>query len=204
MAVLSGGVFEGNRDTAVWAFNEGTSVTLEDVVVRETRSLESSGRGGAGLTVHDRAEAVVTRGVFERNRYAAVIAFHEGTSVTFHDAVVRDTLERECAHETCGVYGAGAGVVAGGGADVDLTGFIVSGNASCGIQLVHGEGAGGVRYEVGGTMDLHEGVIADNAVCGANVQTAGFDLSRLSDHVIFRDNGRDLDMSELPVPEAGI
>jgi hypothetical protein len=53
-------------------------------------------------------------------------------------------------------------------------------------------------------MDLHEGEIAWNGVCGANVQTEGFDLDRLLDNVLFHDNaGTNVDMGELPVPEVG-
>lgn len=36
---------------------------------------------------------------------------------------------------------------------------------------------------------------------GANVQSEGFDINRLMDRVIFVGNVRNLDMTELPVPE---
>jgi hypothetical protein len=59
-----------------------------------------------------------------------------------------------------------------------------------------------VDFATGGTMDLHEGEVSNNPI-GANVQTEGFDINRLMDRVVFRDNERDLDMTELPVPEMG-
>jgi len=49
-------------------------------------------------------------------------------------------------------------------------------------------------------MDLHDGVVSYNRI-GANVQTGGFDIERLMDRVIYIDNDRNLDMSDLPVPD---
>ncbi len=51
-------------------------------------------------------------------------------------------------------------------------------------------------------MDLHEGEVSHNTVCGANIQTEGFDPARLMDDVVYHDNGVNLDMSALPIPEA--
>jgi hypothetical protein len=53
-------------------------------------------------------------------------------------------------------------------------------------------------------MDLHEGDVSHHRVCGANVQTPGFDIGRLTDNVSYRDNGRNLDADELPVPDLGL
>ena len=51
----------------------------------------------------------------------------------------------------------------------------------------------------GSEMDLVDGEVSHNLV-GANVQTAGFDLQRIQQGVIYRDNERDLDSDALPVP----
>jgi hypothetical protein len=70
----------------------------------------------------------------------------------------------------------------------------------CGVQLAFGQDELGLPYPQGGTMDLEDGIVAGNVVCGANVQTPGFDLRRLERGVRWRDNGLDLDMTHLPVP----
>jgi len=57
----------------------------------------------------------------------------------------------------------------------------------------------GVQLASEGTIDLHDGVVSGNQV-GANVQTAGFDVSRLGDNVVFRDNVTSLDSADLPLP----
>jgi hypothetical protein len=190
------GLFERNRDVAVVATQAGTSVTLEDVVVRDTQSRESDRQGGRGLSVQQRAVAQVRRGVFERNLDGTVVAFDAGTSVTLEDVAVRDTLSRE----SDGLFGTGVGTYGGGHAE--LRSFLVTGNALCGIQLAHGIDPDTDRLsEHGGTMDLYNGGVSHNVVCGANMQTRGFDLRRLQNNVLWYDNGMDLDMRELPVPD---
>jgi len=127
----------------------------------------------------------VTRALFERNREAAVVSYGAGTAVRLRDVQVLDTLERECAP---GCAGSGSGLVALEGGSLEATGFEVRRSALAGIQLARG-----------GTIDLHQGVVAENPV-GANVQTEGFDVSRLQDAVVYRDNGRNLDSAMLFVP----
>jgi hypothetical protein len=123
------------------------------------------------------------------NRDGGLVAFDAATIVGARNLVVRGTLAQECAVDTCAALAAGMGVVAVAGAQVDLRRFAVTDSALCGVQLVRD-----------GAVDLHEGEVARNPI-GANVQTAGFDPQRLGDQVAFRDNGRNLDTSTLPVPE---
>ena len=59
-----------------------------------------------------------------------------------------------------------------------------------------------VTYPVGGEMDLLNGEVSSNTVCGVNVQTEDFDLSQLQDGVRYVDNGINLDSSQMPVPES--
>jgi hypothetical protein len=196
-------LFEENRDTALLVALAGTTATLVDILVRDTRSQESTGTSGRGLGVQEGATVEVRHGVFQRNREAAILVSGAGTSVTVEDVVVRDTQGRDCTSEACADRAAGTGVVSLGGAQVGLRRFLLTGSAMCGLQLAHGQDEAGVQFPVGGTMDLHDGRVSLNAVCGANVQTEGFDISRLMDDVLFYDNnGMNLDMDELPVPQA--
>ncbi len=61
----------------------------------------------------------------------------------------------------------------------------------CGLQLY------------GGTADYHAGEVSYNLV-GVHITTAGFDIRRLQDRVVYFANGRDLDMEALPVPEPSV
>ena len=146
----------------------------------------------------------VSRSVFERNREVAVIVFGTGTWATLSDVLVRNTLERECASDSCPGYGGGTGIGSYAGAHADLMRFVVSGSAMCGLQLAHGADETGATYPEGGTMDLRDGEISFNAVCGANIQTEDFDIDRIALNVWCHDNnGMNLDMTELPVPVVG-
>ena len=114
---------------------------------------------------------------------------------------MRDTLVRGCATGSCAEFAAGMGLLALGGGDLDARRFLVTGAAQCGVQVAHGADETGTRYVHGGTMDLHDGEVSFNGMCGANVQSDGFDLTRLADDVYYHDNPRDLDTRTLPVPD---
>jgi hypothetical protein len=204
-AVLNRAVLERNLYAGITAGDPGTRLELNDIIVRETLS-RRDGLGGRGLEVQTAMLAEVHRAVFERNREIGVIAGDPDTELLMFDVQVRETFERECARDTCGEYPGGAGVVSIAGAHVEIERFLIDFNASCGIQMAFGmflnEEGIWVDFATGGTMDLHEGEVSNNPI-GANVQTEGFDINRLMDRVVFRDNERDLDMTELPVPEMG-
>ena len=105
---------------------------------------------------------------------------------------MRETLARECATTTCAAEPIGTGITSV--VDARITGerFRITRNAFAGLQLARG-----------GVIDLTSGEVTENAI-GANVQTEGYDLARITDRVIYRDNGRDLDSTLLPVPDDGV
>jgi hypothetical protein len=178
----------------VLASSDGTTLHMTDVVIRDTRSEEAGGTAGRGVEVQLGARVELTRAVIERNHDGGVFVGDPDTTFRMTDGVIRDTLPIE------GAFPNGTGIGTYGTATADLTAFVVSGNALCGIQLARGrDSAGG-----GGTMDLRDGVVSHNAVCGANVQTRGFDLRRLQDAVLWHDNGIDLDSTEMPVPDPAL
>jgi uncharacterized membrane protein (UPF0136 family) len=191
-------LFERNREAAVAVAHAGTSLRLADAVVRDTQSRASDRGGGRGLNVQDGAHVEAARALFERQREVGLFVGHLGSTVLLADTVVRDTLPAE----RLGNFGTGVSACLGG--HVEFRRFLVTGNALCGIQLAHGLDESGRLSEHGGTMDLYDGVVSRNAVCGANVQTAAFDLRRLQNDVRWHDNGIDLDTTEMPVPEASV
>jgi hypothetical protein len=202
-------LFERNRETGIWAGATGTTLELTDVVVRDTRSQEGDGLWGRGLEVTWGARAEVHRALFERNGEFGVFAGMDAW-LALTDLVVRATREAECGRTTCLGEAAGTGLYSGCGAHLEARRFAVSDSVLCGVQLAHGsyledteDEDSIVRCDVGGTMDLHEGVVSHNPIA-VNVQTEGFDIYRLADRVIYRDNGINLDMAELPVPSLGI
>lgn len=181
-------VFERNREVSLYAGTAGSMLTLVDVVVRDTQSQESDGRFGRGLSVEAGAHAALTRAEFAGNRDVGVFAFGAGSTITLTDLTVADTLAQACEPAgTCG-WTITCSMGAYMDAHVEATRFRLVRSALMGVQLANG-----------GTMDLHEGEVAESQI-GANVQTAGFDVSRLQDQVVFRDNQVNLDATTLPVP----
>ena len=191
---------ERNREHGIGAVGEGTSLVLIDTVVRDTAANEY-GEYGRGLLAQEGAQVDVERGVFEGNREIAVYACSPETDVRLSDVVVTETDVRECAATSCPDYPLGIGVGVYGGAHVEMVRFSVTENVLCGVQLAHGARYDHERFEDGGSLDLRDGEISHNQI-GVNVQSEGFDIDRLLDDVICRDNERNLDTDELPVPEA--
>lgn len=184
-------IFDANQSSGALIRGAGSAAILTDTSITNTAS-DDDGEFGRGLTVDGGATAEVLRATIVRNRDVGVLASEEGTTVRLNEVEVRETRERECARDTCADEGAGHGMSVRDDAHVDATGIIVSQSALCGVQLA-----------LGGTMDLHNGVIDDNPI-GANVQTEDFDWDRLLDNVTFSDNERDFDSVFLPVPDPSL
>lgn len=124
-AELTNALFDRNRTVAVLVDGVGTSMRLEDVAVRDTRSQESDGRLGHGINVQHGASVQVARALFERNLANAILALNSdfgidgvATSVRLEDIVVRDTQNRR----SDGTFGGGSGsLVAALGANIDVS-----------------------------------------------------------------------------------
>jgi len=203
--VVQRALLETNREVALNVMGQRASAVIEDLVVRDTRSNDSMGLHGRGVNVQGGAQVTIDRALFDANRETAATAFGPATALTMRDVTIQGTMEREClAAGTCEGHGVGDGVGSFGGAQVELHRFVVSGNRRCGIQLARGNvlSADGEpeQFELGGEVDLHDGVVSLNAI-GINIQTEGFDSERLTDNVRFVENEVDLDASELFVPE---
>jgi hypothetical protein len=195
--------FVGNRTVGVYARDVGSRLLMTDVEVLSTYSQESDGMHGNGLLATTGAQVEVNRGLFFQNRSTGILSDEEGTLIVLSDVTVSETMERACVDDTCAGRGAGSGIGSYSGSHMDVTRFLVTANAQCGVQLAHGADLAHMRHPLGGTIDLHHGVVSGNPV-GVNVQTEEFDLDRLMDHVAYFDNGTNLDMDILPVPELGV
>lgn len=183
-AVVARGVFAANRESALFLSDEGTELVASDVRVEDT----DGDIIARGLTAESGARAEIVRGAFARNREASIVALQPGTSIRLEEVSVVDTLERRCVDTSCPGLGGGIGVGAYLEAVLEMSRFLVARAALTGVQLARD-----------GEMDLHEGEVSDCPI-GANVQTEGYDAARLSDRVVYRRNGANLDAAELLVP----
>jgi len=188
-------VFERNHDHGIFASPNGASLQLSDVLIRDTLSEESEGVRGRGLAVQLGARAEVSRAVLVRNQEVGVIAAGAdsagvATEVIMSDVVISDTRPNACGLDgRCADASFGMGVGSYLGASAELTRFELSGSALCGLQIA-----------LDGSLDLVDGTVSGSPI-GACVQVDGYDLSRLTNSVRYRDNETNLQATDLPVPD---
>ncbi len=160
---------------------------LEDSAIVRTRSNALSGL--LGHAVHVQAQASLTA-----DRLLVTDAERVGVGVTEATAELRDLTVRRvvpaCRTTECAPYGYAVGAESG---DIAVTRFEIHEADTCGVILFDNVAPVAV--------DLHDGVIAGSTI-GACVQAAGYDLTRLQDRVVFRDNDSNLEATMLPVPGA--
>jgi hypothetical protein len=118
-----------------------------------------------------------------------IILFEAGTELSGREVVIRDTAGAPCDPAECNIFGMGISVL--DDAYASLEDFVITRTALCGVRLARG-----------GTADLRRGEVS-YAVIGANVQTEGFDVGRLSMDVRYHHNETNLDAISLPVPQFG-
>lgn len=190
--VLERARLERNQSLGLVVSQPGTRAVVSDIAVLDTAPDPRTGGHGGALQVDRGAVLEMSGALFERNHALTVSAFEAETVLRLERAIVRDTRELGCAGTTCGPGESGTGIGAYDGASVFVSDFVVTRSALVGLQI--GPGA---------QMDATRGEVTSNPI-GANVQSPGFDVARLSQDVVFRDNGVNLDSQMLPLPEAAI
>jgi hypothetical protein len=178
------------RVHAIALFASAATLELTDLTVRDVESEQARGRAGRALAAQDGATVALTRACFERTREVAISAHHEGTRVDGEHVTIRDVRERACASDACADNPGGMGLGATDSAAIELSDFEVETAPLCGVQVA-----------VGGSVDLHRGVIRGCGI-GACIQESDYDATRLQDDVTYVDNGTNLDTVELPVFDA--
>ncbi len=178
--------FVRTNGVGILANDLGTTMTLVDVRVDGTLPVEV-GTFGRALQVQQGAHVMVERFAATGSHEAAVVGASETTVLDVRGLLVEDTQDRPCAPATCSSAGIGIGSYLG--AAVTVRDFRITRSALAGLQLAEG-----------GQIDLHHGEVSSGPI-GVNVQVDGYDFDRLSDEVVYRDNGVNLDAAELPVPD---
>jgi hypothetical protein len=88
-------LFLRNRDAGVFVNGKGTSLTMKDAVVQDTKGRESDGNEGKGLECQGEAMATVERSIFSNNHTFGVYASGEATSLKLTDVVIKSTQSQE-------------------------------------------------------------------------------------------------------------
>ena len=180
-------VFERNRDVSVLLGLPDTTVSLSDVVIRDTLSDAADQTGGRGIGVQNGGGVEFSRVLVDGSRDIGVLVVRSDAQL--EDLVVRDTRAQECASTTCPGSLAGHGISsydAPGG--LRISRFAVLGSALCGLHVARGAG-----------MDADTGEVSGNTI-GACVQSEGFDVERITTSVRYLDNDTNLQTVDLPIP----
>jgi len=187
-ATLRRVLLEGATESGLLVSGPGAVASVEDLTVRDTRS-DATGLFGRGVMVQLGARLEGARVEVREAREIGVMASEPGTTVALTDLTIVDTLPRACEAGACAGFSAGIGLGAYTGAAIGVERLRIRGSALAGIQLASG-----------GQLDLCEGEVAEQPIA-VNLQSPGYDLARLSCRMRWRDNGVNLDATELPVPE---
>jgi hypothetical protein len=118
-------VFDRNTDAGILAEAGGT-LSVADIVIRDTRTRPADGLGGSGFVVRDGSVATIDRVLLEGNVMAAGLVDGPTSRLTLNDAVIRDTLGLP----GDGSFGYGLGVQFGAAATV--TRVFLDGNRGVG------------------------------------------------------------------------
>jgi hypothetical protein len=184
---ITRGEIDSNHEVGVFATSNGTSMTLEDVVISETLP-DMDLWVGRGINIQDYAAATLTRVRVRTSRGVGILAI-AGATVDGREVEVVDTLPRECVATTCPEDPRGSSVVAAINAHVSLEDFQLTHGTLCGAMIASGA-----------EMDLRSGRIANHPL-GACIQVEGYDVDRLSQDVRYVDNDSNLETTMLPVPD---
>jgi len=135
-----------NSSAGIVAFDPGTRLTLNSVLVRDTLP-NDSGDWGSGLEVQKGANADIIYSLLQGNRNQATAAYHPGSTLRLQNSVIADTESNDE-----GVYG--YGVVAAAGTNVEVLGTLVEAATNGGIA------ASGI----GTTVKLEGAIVRDTQV----------------------------------------
>ena len=169
-------------------FVSAASLELEHVAVRDV-DLDRARARARGINVQEGGSLDGTDVSVERAADFGLLVRDVGSALRGTGVRVIDTLGVPCATPGCRTLGIGVGAVVDSNASI--RDFVVTRCVLAGVDVARG-----------GTMDLSNGEVSHCAV-GANVDTDGFDVARISDSVVYRDNGTNLQAMFLPVPDPG-
>ncbi len=164
--------FSGNLGAAV-AIWRG-DLEFEDLEVEDTWFDRTDFIQGSALYVNTDCKAEGTRARFLRSQSSAMTANGMGASIHITDYEARLTTCDD--DDYCNLVD-GVGAVSQNLAYIEVERFLISENASSGVEI-----------NLGASADLRDGEISGN-VNGTVVREPGYDLTRIARGVLYRENG---------------
>jgi hypothetical protein len=172
----------------VGLFLSGGSMSVREVVVRDTRGADPSGLFGRGINVNGGARVLLSRALIDGNRNGGLVVMGAGTTVEASDLVARGTREQA----VDGLFGRGLDVE--GGAHLVLSRALIDDNRDVGLMVMgtltsveasdvvvrgtrdaapDGPSGTGIGVQEGAHLALTRALVEDNRCIGADVVGAG-------------------------------
>ena len=186
--VLRRGEFRRNREAATALFDTETTTDFADVRIDDTLGRDADDTFGTGILVSG-ATLALTRASLTSNRGLG-LHLARSSRVTIQHLNVSETAPQTCSTTSCRDMPFGYGIASLQDSIASVDTFRVSQASLCGVILA-----------TNGELDLFRGTVSDSSL-GACIQNDGYDVGRLTNDVTYRDNGRNLDTTSLPVPSA--
>ncbi len=180
----------GSHDVGLLGLGLGTRITVSNVVVRDTEARESDLLFGYGVELASGAQLLGDHLSIDTTRLTGLYVLADA-SAEISQFKLSNVQRSGCGD--CPDDPHGHGVIAVNGT-VRLTDFEVKDVDTCGLFIVSEPGLPGIT-----SVDVSSGVV-ERSTIGACVQVDGYDIARLSDDVMYRDNEQNLDSTMLPVP----
>jgi len=154
--VVSGCLFDGNKEVGVIVSGSGAKASLSATLVRNTL-LSGAGKMGYGMQVADGGLVAVSRCLFEGNTWGGIGVWQPGAEMNLSETVVRDTIPN-------GVGKGGRGLEVGGAASVVASNCLFEGNPEAGILV----GGSGTKMDLSATL-VRDGMSAEDGKPGRGI-----------------------------------
>ncbi len=188
---LQRATFEEVREAGLFASEPGTTLTVDQVSVRNTRPAATELQEGRALSVENGASTLATCFESRGNREVAAFAFGDGT---------RLQLSRGRLLDTTGVEGFGDGVVVRDGAVGTLEDVEVRGSQVVGIGYSNASGTIARGRVVGNPVGL---MVSDGATLAEVAQvspTVGAQQVQVDSATVFEGNTTRISATTVPLP----
>jgi hypothetical protein len=202
--VITKGVLDGNRELGLYA-TRGSSLRVADIAVLRTQPQQSDLLFGRALALQEGAQVDAARAIFEGGHDVGINVLDTGTVLRIEDSIVRGTQSRRL--DTG--FGRGLsvqteasallarvvidanrehGLFAHDSATVELTDVVVRDTRSREDDATFGRG---LSAQLGATLAVTRGVVADNVQVGIFLETSA--ASTLRDVVVAGTRSSDAD-----------
>ena len=95
ICTIKRGILDNNYTSGVQIFSKGTVFKLEDVIIKNTKPMESTKEAGVGIAVGEGAKLDFNNGVIDSNHLAGVIVFNKNSEINIEKTIIKNNKSEE-------------------------------------------------------------------------------------------------------------